>query len=331
MSEKSSNLLDIDTLKVLKKGKSLLAFSAGVDSTALFFLLLEESIEFDIAIVDYGKRENSKDEIAYAKFLAEKYHKKCFDTKIVLDDSSFEQKARAARYGFFEKCIKENNYKNLITAHQLNDRLEWFLMQFTKGAGCVELLGFEAYEKRDNYSLVRPLINTSKEKLLDYIKENGIKYFEDASNRDKKYKRNRFRHNFSNELLKEYEKGITKSFEYLEIDKKRLFNLQVIKQIKELYILKNSGDESENLRAIDKIIKRLGIIISAKQRDEIASQKDIVIAHKIALSIGDEKIYIAPYRDATLDKEFKELCRKLKIPPKIRAYLWLEKINPKEM
>jgi len=329
--QKLSNLLDSDTLKVLKKEKSLLAFSAGVDSTALFFLLLEENIKFDIAIVDYGKRESSKDELLYAKFLAEKYHKKCFDTKVVLDDSSFEQKARDARYDFFEKCIKENGYKNLITAHQLNDRVEWFLMQFTKGAGCVELLGFEACEKRDNYSLIRPLINTSKEKLLGYLIENGIKYFEDASNRDKKYTRNRFRHNFSNELLKEYEKGITKSFEYLEIDKKRLFNLQVIKQIKKLYILKNSGNESENLRAIDKIIKRLGIIISAKQRNEIASQKDIVIAHKISVSLGDEKIYIAPYCNVTLDKKFKEQCRRLKIPPKIRAYLWIEGINPKEM
>ena len=331
MLQKLSNLLDSDTLKVLKKEKSLLAFSAGVDSTALFFLLLEENIKFDIAIVDYGKRESSKDELLYAKFLAEKYHKKCFDTKVVLDDSSFEQKARDARYDFFEKCIKENGYKNLITAHQLNDRVEWFLMQFTKGAGCVELLGFEACEKRDNYSLIRPLINTSKEKLFGYLIENGIKYFEDASNRDKKYTRNRFRHNFSNELLKEYEKGITKSFEYLEIDKKRLFNLQVIKQIKKLYILKNSGNESENLRAIDKIIKRLGIIISAKQRDEIASQKDIVIAHKISVSLGDEKIYIAPYCNVTLDKKFKEQCRRLKIPPKIRAYLWIEGINPKEM
>ncbi len=331
MLQKLSNLLDSDTLKVLKKEKSLLAFSAGVDSTALFFLLLEENIKFDIAIVDYGKRESSKDELLYAKFLAEKYHKKCFDTKVVLDDSSFEQKARDARYDFFEKCIKENGYKNLITAHQLNDRVEWFLMQFTKGAGCVELLGFEACEKRDNYSLIRPLINTSKEKLLGYLIENGIKYFEDASNRDKKYTRNRFRHNFSNELLKEYEKGITKSFEYLEIDKKRLFNLQVIKQIKKLYILKNSGNESENLRAIDKIIKRLGIIISAKQRNEIASQKDIVIAHKISVSLGDEKIYIAPYCNVTLDKKFKEQCRRLKIPPKIRAYLWIEGINPKEM
>ena len=50
--------------------KNLLAFSAGVDSSALFFILLEKDIEFDIAIVDYNLRIQSKDEIQYAKQLA---------------------------------------------------------------------------------------------------------------------------------------------------------------------------------------------------------------------------------------------------------------------
>ncbi|NLN13488.1 MAG: tRNA lysidine(34) synthetase TilS, partial [Arcobacter skirrowii] len=41
----------------IKSSKNLLAFSAGVDSTALFFLLLNSNIPFDIAIVDYNIRE----------------------------------------------------------------------------------------------------------------------------------------------------------------------------------------------------------------------------------------------------------------------------------
>ena len=48
----------------LKNKKNLLAFSAGVDSSALFFLLLEHGIKFDIALVNYGTRETSdKEEI----------------------------------------------------------------------------------------------------------------------------------------------------------------------------------------------------------------------------------------------------------------------------
>ena len=44
----------------IKNQKNLLAFSAGVDSTALFFLLLEQNIPFDIAIVNYNIRFSRK-------------------------------------------------------------------------------------------------------------------------------------------------------------------------------------------------------------------------------------------------------------------------------
>lgn len=56
----------------IKSSKNLLAFSAGIDSTALFFLLLNSNISFDIAIVDYNIREQSKEEVAHAKKLSKK-------------------------------------------------------------------------------------------------------------------------------------------------------------------------------------------------------------------------------------------------------------------
>ena len=113
---------------VIKNQKNLLAFSAGVDSTSLFFLLLKQNIPFDIAIVNYNLREQSKDEISYAKELALKYNKKIFLKDIKLENSSnFEKTARDIRYKFFEEIISKNSYENLITAHQLNDKLEWFI------------------------------------------------------------------------------------------------------------------------------------------------------------------------------------------------------------
>ena len=42
--------------ELIKTKKNLLAFSAGIDSTALFFLLLDNNIHFDIAIVNYNQR-----------------------------------------------------------------------------------------------------------------------------------------------------------------------------------------------------------------------------------------------------------------------------------
>ena len=305
----------------IKTKKNLLAFSAGVDSTALFFLLLKENISFDIAIVDYGLRKNSKQEVTYAKELATKYNKKIYTSSFPKSEKFSEKTARDFRYLFFENIIKKNNYNSLITAHQLNDKLEWFLMQLVKGAGVVELLGMKEIDIRDDISYLKPLLNTSKKELLEFLATNNIKYFVDESNTDEKYKRNLIRKNVSNFMLENFEDGIKKSFNYIQTDIKSLQNIEIIKQNQDYYELKNMQDDLVNIRAIDKILKKLGVLISSKQRDEILEQKDIVVAHKIAVVITDNIIFIAPYLQASMKKEQKEVFRLAKIPPKLRGYL----------
>jgi tRNA(Ile)-lysidine synthase len=305
--------------------KNLLAFSAGVDSTALFFLLQNEAIEFDIAIVDYGIREQSKDEIKYAKELASKFKKEIFIKEVNLKKANFEKNARDERYNFFKTIIDERGYENLITAHQLNDKLEWFLMQLTRGAGLVEIMGYRAIDQRENFRLIRPLIDLDKSTLLEYLKQKDITYFVDESNFDSRYKRNKIREDFSNSLIDEYKDGIRKSFIYLEEDRQRLNDNTLICSISDLRVLKRGLDD---LRSIDKVLKKMGYLLSSLQRDEIKKESELVIGGKFAISKTSEFIFIAPYCDSVMPKEFKEICRVAKIPPKIRAYLYKEGINP---
>ena len=200
------------TLQKLESSKNLLAFSGGGDSTALLFLLLDNNVKFDIAIVDYQVRDQSKKEVAYAKELANKHDFKCHVLLASVPESNFEANARMVRYDFFNELIKEYEYDNLLTAHHLGDRFEWTLMQFCKGAGCVELSGMKEFEKRDRYNLLRPLLGHEKSELLSYLNANNLKYFEDESNLDEKYQRNYFRANHSKPLLEKYASGIKKAF-----------------------------------------------------------------------------------------------------------------------
>ncbi len=318
---------------VIGNQKNLLAFSAGVDSTALFFLLLKQNISFDIAIVDYNLRVQSKDEIAYAKELALKYNKTIFTKEVKLENNSnFEKIARDIRYKFFEELILENSYENLITAHQLNDKLEWFFMQLSKGAGFVELIGFNEFEQKKNYKIYKPLLNITKEELEIYLKQNNHKFFIDESNFNEKYKRNYFRHNFSNKFLKEFSGGVKKSFEYLQNDLNSL-NIQKkpIKKIKELEVFLNQKDDNLNIRTIDFSLKKRGILLSSAQRNEILKQKEITISHKINISILEKYIWITPACNEKIEKKFKEKYRINNIPKNIRAYIFKEKIELEDL
>ncbi|PUE64327.1 tRNA lysidine(34) synthetase TilS [Arcobacter caeni] len=318
---------------VIKNQKNLLAFSAGVDSTALFFLLLKQNIPFDIAIVNYNQRVQSKDEVFYAKTLASKYKKNIFLKETKLENiSNFEKNARDIRYKFFEEIILENSYENLITAHQLNDKLEWFMMQLSKGAGLVELIGFNEFEQKENYKIYKPLLNITKDELENYLIKNNHKYFIDKSNFDEKYKRNFFRHNFSNKFLENFSDGVKKSFEYLQNDLNSL-NIQnnPIKKIKELEIFLNQNDDNLNIRTIDLNLKKRGILLSNAQRNEILKQKEITISHKINISIQENYIWITPNCNEIIDKKYKELYRINKIPKNMRAYIFREKIDLQEL
>ncbi|MDQ7044275.1 MAG: tRNA lysidine(34) synthetase TilS, partial [Sulfurimonas sp.] len=263
---------------LLQNRKNLLAFSAGVDSTALLFLLLENSISFDIAIVDYGLRLESKDEIAYAQNLAQKYNFTCHTYQAPKIETNFEANARKIRYDFFETLISQHKYENLLTAHHLGDRFEWMLMQFCKGAGCVELAGMQAVSKRSSYTLLRPLLHLDKQELLQYLLKNSIKFFEDASNSDEKYKRTEFRHNYSQPLLKKYLSGIKKSFEYMDEDVKELVSEISLSKCNALVHFKASTRKRSDIVAIDKYFKSIGKLITAAEKSLLKTESAVIIS-----------------------------------------------------
>ena len=308
----------------IKESKNLLAFSAGVDSSALFFLLLKQNISFDIVIINYNVRVQSKDEVNYAKELALKYNKQIFIKEVKLETiSNFEKTARDIRYKFFEEIIDKNSYEVLITAHQLNDKLEWFLMQLTKGAGLIELIGFNEFEQKENYKIYKPLLDITKKELEKFLQKKNIKYFVDNSNFDEKYKRNYFRHNFSDKLLSEYSNGIKKSFKYLQNDINSLnLSIKPIKSFNELEIYKNQNDNNLNIRIIDNSLKKRGFLLSSAQREEIIKQKEITISHKINITLNEDFIWICPKIEINMDKKFKEFYRINKIPKNMRAYIY---------
>ena len=313
----SQNVLDR-----LSAGANLLAFSHGIDSTALFYILQEAGVKFDLAIVDHNAREQSKFEVESAKELASKFDKKIYIKSVNLGKSNFEKNAREARYEFFGEICQKFGYENLILAHQFDDKFEWFLMQLGKGAGLKELFSMSELEKRERFWLVRPLLNLRKKELQNYLDERGLRYFVDETNLDGKLKRSFVRLNFSEPFLDEYFSGVKKSFEFLEADRQNLLP-NITKMDDEIFIIKN---DSNVVRGVDMAAKELNVLLSKAQKDELsanlAKQTSVVLSGKIAVGYADGYILVTPFCKAVMPKIFKEKARILKLPAINRGYLF---------
>ncbi len=316
------------TINLLNANKNLLAFSAGVDSSALFFILLENNINFDIAIVNYGLREQAKEEISYAKELADIYDKKIFIANAPQFDSNFEANARYFRYNFFKEIIEQNAYTALLTAHQLNDKLEWLLMGLSKGSGLSELSGMEEIVVKDNYKIIRPLLKQTKDDLLLFLNRKKYKYFIDESNNETKYRRNKFRP-ISNSLLEFGKRGFNKSFEILEQESKYFKeSFKTVFEKDELRVLKLKSREFLPY-AVSYTLKELGYLLSGKEREILKNQDSIVIGRKWAVELSGDLLFIAKYIKVVIPKMQKEKYRVAKIPPKIRGYCFSKNIEVK--
>lgn len=341
------NDFKLEGLKYLAHCKNLLGFSAQVDSTCLFFILLECGIEFDLAIVDYGIRIESKDEVAYARELANKFNKQIYIASAPHFHSHFEKQARDFRFKFFDEIILEHSYKNLILANQFNDKVEWFLMQLCRGSGLNTLLGFEAVVELESYNIIRPLINTNRGRIIDFLHSKKIKYFNDLSNDDISIMRNYFRKYYANTLVEEFNSGLLKSFKYLSRDFDMLFDKSLVHCVKsdfvKIFIIKKSLKVT-NLHNIDICTKKLGYVLSSSQRDEIVRCKySCEVANKIVIDCNAECIFVTKKQDEVCskthircgmdinnnirmdikkeNKRLKEELRVAHIPPKIRPYV----------
>jgi tRNA(Ile)-lysidine synthase len=111
-----------------------------------------------------------------------------------------EEKCRDLRYEFFEKLRRCEKAKYTLTAHHLNDQIETFLFNLSRGANLAGFGGMAAYDARRH--LLRPLLHLSKEQILKYLKTEHITYRLDKSNSDLKFSRNIIRR----EIVLEFEK-----------------------------------------------------------------------------------------------------------------------------
>ncbi|MBQ9011912.1 MAG: tRNA lysidine(34) synthetase TilS, partial [Bacilli bacterium] len=127
------------------------------------------------------------------------------------NNTNIENQAREKRYDFFAKTVKKCQAKHLLTAHHGDDLTETILMRIVRGSTLKGYQGFKEKVIKDNYTILRPLIQTTKEDILVYCKNHNIPYAIDKTNEEDTYTRNRYR-KYILPKLKEENKNVHKKF-----------------------------------------------------------------------------------------------------------------------
>lgn len=202
--------------------KLLLATSGGLDSMVMLDLFRKLKFEIAIAHCNFQLRgmESFEDQNFvknYAEINTIPLFLTQFDTQAFANDYklSTQVAARELRYSWFYELLETENYDYILTAHQADDNLETFLINFVRGTGLGGLTGIPP----QNDKVIRPILIFSRQELEQYAVENNILWREDSSNVSDKYLRNKIRHNvvpILNELNPDFLASFQKTQMYLQ-------------------------------------------------------------------------------------------------------------------
>jgi len=245
------------------------AVSGGPDSMSLLFLV-NAFIKYKkgtliALIVDHRIRQNSKEE---AKYISNYLNKNNIHSQILTVNKNNVIKksmneARNNRYNLLTKFCIQNNILHLFVAHHKDDNLETFLNRKIAGSDFYGLKSMSEFSLYNKLCIIRPLLNFSKDTLLNYNKKNKLEYINDPSNYNLNYTRPIIRtflqasdKKILNEINKDFENILFYSPFFIQMIFEILFNNIVHVDSKKIIINLNNIKEINEI-TFENILRRI--------------------------------------------------------------------------
>ena len=196
--------------RLVPKGEAIcVGFSGGLDSATLLDILADDRFTADYPVtalhVHHGLSPNADEWVRACERFCARHGIPLTVEEVHVDRASplgLEAAARVARYAVY--AGRKERY--LALAHHLDDQAETVLLQLLRGTGLKGIAAMpEARELRGTgITLIRPLLEHSRERLEAYAKDQGLRWIEDESNQVMAYDRNYVRHEIGPRLSTRY-------------------------------------------------------------------------------------------------------------------------------
>ena len=198
----------------------ILGLSGGPDSMALFYILKKLQKDYAFYLVSAhvnhmfrGAEADQEEETLKLMAIAEDEILETLRidvTKIAQEEKLSKQDAgHRVRRDYFIKLAKKYGGKYIALAHHGDDRVESFFIHLFHGSGAQGLSALPILgDYHEDLQVLRPLMNFSKDQILEFCHKENIAYFTDLSNQEPHYKRNKIRLELIPLLEREYNSKI---------------------------------------------------------------------------------------------------------------------------
>ncbi|MDE5845073.1 MAG: tRNA lysidine(34) synthetase TilS [Muribaculaceae bacterium] len=179
-----------------EKGTVVVALSGGPDSVALLDSLIRLGYDVVAAHCNFNLRgvESCRDEI-FVKTLCNNENIKLeiisFDVEARrrMTGESVEMACRELRYEWFDELVKKYDAQALATGHHRDDNIETLFLNLLRTTGLRGASGIKPKGDRR----VSPLIECSREEIMNYLAMRCLDYVVDHTNNENEYRRNKIR------------------------------------------------------------------------------------------------------------------------------------------
>ena len=203
--------------EMIKKGETVLvAVSGGADSLALLYGLYalrpQLNCQFHVAHLNHCLRSDADADADFVQQHAARLELPCTVRRTEVTrlakqrKLSVEAAGRSARYQFYEELCTEVGAAKVALGHHRDDTAETVLMNLIRGCGTAGLKGIAPVR---DIKVIRPLVGFTREQIEAYLTSIGVIPQYDSTNTDKRYLRNRIRHELIPLLESNYNPNIS--------------------------------------------------------------------------------------------------------------------------
>ena len=130
---------------------------------------------------------------------------------LAIAEDNLEQAGREARLAFFDEAIANGSVDRIAVGHTRSDQAETVLFRFLRGAGTAGLAGIRPVTAG---GIVRPLLAVDRAEVEQFLRERGIAWREDSTNRSLQFARNRIRRELLPKLARDWNPAIVQTLSH---------------------------------------------------------------------------------------------------------------------